>query len=128
MDLVQHDVLVYSSVHGDDHLHLSHPSQGRATVRVRGPFRSNNLSSVLAAARDGLGVAALPVYVAGVSLATGHLERVLADFELPGQEIHAVFPSPKLVPARVGAFVDHLKDHFARSDWHADDVGRDGGG
>jgi DNA-binding transcriptional LysR family regulator len=127
-DLGRHDVLVYSSVHGDDHLHLVHPSQGRATVRVRGPFRSNNLSSLLAAARDGLGVAALPLYVAGVSLAAGALEQVLPDHELPGQEIHAVFPSPKLVPARVGAFVEHLKAHFARPDWYSDDDAPGGGG
>jgi DNA-binding transcriptional LysR family regulator len=31
-----------------------------ATVPVRGALRSNNLSAVLAAARAGLGVAALP--------------------------------------------------------------------
>jgi DNA-binding transcriptional LysR family regulator len=121
-DLERHDVLVYSSVHGDDHLHFQHPKQGRVSVRVRGPFRSNNLSSLLAAARDGIGIAALPLYVAGTSLAQGRLERVLTEYELPGQEIHAVFPSPKLLPSRVSAFVDHLKGHFARADWYVEEA------
>lgn len=120
-DLERHDVLVYSSVHGDDHLHFQHAKQGRVSVRVRGPFRSNNLSSLLAAARDGIGIAALPLYVAGTSLAQGRLERVVNEYELPGQEIHAVFPSPKLLPSRVSAFVDHLKGHFARADWYVDE-------
>lgn len=118
-DLERHDVLVYSSVHGDDHLHFGHREHGRTSVRVRGAFRSNNLSSLLAAARSGFGIAALPLYVAGVSLASGQLEQVLADHTLPGQEIHAVFPSPKLVPSRVSAFVEHLKAHFARPDWYS---------
>ncbi len=36
----------------------------RCTVPVHGPLRSNNLSAVLAAARAGMGLAALPWYVA----------------------------------------------------------------
>ena len=68
------------------------------TVPVTGRLRSNNLSAVLAAARSGLGIAALPRYVAGDSLASGHVVEVLRDYALPAQEIHAVFPSPKLVP------------------------------
>jgi len=118
-DLERHDVLVYSSVHGDDHLHFQHPKQGRVSVRVRGPFRSNNLSSLIAAAREGMGIAALPLYVAGASLGRGKVETVLSGYELPRQEIHAVFPSPKLLPTRVSVFVDHLKAHFTRPDWYA---------
>ncbi|MEO8040250.1 MAG: LysR family transcriptional regulator [Betaproteobacteria bacterium] len=123
-DLERHDVLVYSSVHGDDHLHFQHPQQGRVSVRVRGPFRSNNLSSLIAAAREGMGVAALPLYVAGASLGQGRVEIVLEGYSLPGQEIHAVFPSPKLLPTRVSVFVDHLKAHFARNDWYTQEADR----
>ena len=117
-DLGRHDVLVYSSVHGDDQLHFTHPRRERASVRVRGPFRCNNLSSLLAAARDGFGIAALPMYVAGESLARGELEQLLTGYTLPSQEIHAVFPSPKLVPSKVTTFVEHLKAHFASPDWY----------
>lgn len=117
-DLGRHDVLVYSSVHGDDQLHFTHPRRERASVRVKGAFRCNNLSSLLAAAREGFGIAALPLYVAGESIARDDLERLLTAYTLPSQEIHAVFPSPKMVPSKVTAFVEHLKAHFARPDWY----------
>jgi DNA-binding transcriptional LysR family regulator len=59
-------------------------------------------------ARSGLGIAALPHYVAGDSLASGHLVEVLRGYALPEQEIHAVSPLPKLVPTKVQAFVAFL--------------------
>lgn len=118
-----HDVLVYSSVHGDDQLHFTHPKKGRTSVRVKGRFRSNNLSSLLAAARDGMGIAALPLYVAGRTLDEGGLVPLLDTYHLPGQDIHAVFPSPKLVPSKVTAFVEHLRAHFSREDWHVEGPG-----
>jgi DNA-binding transcriptional LysR family regulator len=58
--------------------------------------------------------------VAGTSLDQGKVQPVLGAYALPGQEIHAVFPSPKLLPSRVSAFVEHLKAHFARDDWYAE--------
>ena len=118
-DLAQHNVLVYSTVQGDDHLHFIDRGKGRSSVRVHGSLRSNNLSSILAAVRDGMGIAALPVYVAARSLGTGHVVQVLADFPLPSQEIHAVFPSPKLVPGKVTALIDYLLAAFAHADWPA---------
>jgi len=35
---------------------------------------------------------------------------------LPAQEMHAVFPSPKLVPQKVIHFIDHLQQALA-GDW-----------
>jgi DNA-binding transcriptional LysR family regulator len=118
-DLAQHNVLVYSTVQGDDHLHFIDGRNGRISVGVHGNLRSNNLSSILAAVRDGMGIAVLPVYVAARSLGTGHVAQVLAQFSLPSQEIHAVYPSPKLVPGKVTALIDYLHDAFARADWPA---------
>lgn len=116
-DLPQHNVLVYSTVQGDDHLHFIDRKNGRTSVRVHGTLRSNNLSSILAAVRDGMGIAALPVYVAARSLSTGHVKQVLTDFSLPSQEIHAVYPSPKLVPGKVTALIEYLHAAFAHADW-----------
>ena len=79
------------------------------SAQTSGPLRSNNLSAVLSACRAGLGLAVLPWYVARESLADGAVVAVLADFALPTQELHAVFPSPKLVPGKVSTFIDFLK-------------------
>ena len=108
-DLAQHACLIYSTVQGDDRWMLTGPDGAEQVVPVRGPLRSNNLSAVLAAAREGLGVAILPCYVARESVADATILPILERFALPTQEIHAVFPSPKLVPGKVSAFIEHLR-------------------
>jgi DNA-binding transcriptional LysR family regulator len=116
-DLAAHNALVYSSVQGDDVWRLAGPKGEPVTVQVTGRLRSNNLSAVLAAARSGLGIAALPRYVASDSLMSGQVVEVLKDHVLPEQEIHAVFPSPKLVPGKVQAFVAYLQGWFGPRWW-----------
>jgi DNA-binding transcriptional LysR family regulator len=116
-DLSGHDALIYSSVQGDDVWRLMSPKGEPVTVPVSGRLRSNNLSAVLAAARNGLGIAALPRYVAADSLAAGQVVEVLADYSLPEQEINAVYPSPKLLPGKVQAFVAFLQGRFGERWW-----------
>ena len=43
------------------------------------------------------------MYVAAASLKEGKVQPVLSDYALPGHEIHAVFPSRRLISARVTA-------------------------
>ena len=118
-DLAAHHALVYSSVQGNDVWRLQ-PARGDAlTVPVSGRLRSNNLSAVLAAARAGMGIAALPCYVAADSLASGHLLEVLKGYSLPAQEIHAVYPSPKRLPGKVRVFVAFLQGRFGPRWWEA---------
>lgn len=116
-DLSRHACLVYSSVQGDDLWQFIDADGAGAGVPVRGPLRSNNLSAVLAAARAGLGLAVLPCYVARESLAEGRLQAVLADCRLPVQEMHAVFPSPKLVPGKVASFIAFLQEQLRGEGW-----------
>jgi DNA-binding transcriptional LysR family regulator len=116
-DLSGHSALIYSSVQGDDIWRLTSSRGEAVTVPVSGTLRSNNLSAVLAAARSGLGIAALPRYVAGDSLNAGQVVEVLRDHALPEQEIHAVFPSPKLVPGKVQAFIAYLQGWFGPRWW-----------
>ena len=106
--LAGHDCLVYSSVMGDDHWSFAQPDGSTLSVRVRGPLRSNNLSAVLAACRAGHGLALLPWYVARESVSDGIVQPVMPEIALPAQDVHAVFPSPKRVPAKVRAFIDFL--------------------
>ena len=116
-ELSGHAALIYSSVQGDDVWRLASPQGEPMTVAVTGRLRSNNLSAVLAAARNGLGIAAVPRYVAADSLASGHVVEVLKDHQLPEQEIHAVFPSPKRVPPKVLALVAFLQGRFGPRWW-----------
>lgn len=111
-DLALHDALIYSTVQGDARWHLSGANGQLQAVQVRGPLRSNNLSVLLLAARSGLGLATLPKYVAQESLRGRFLEEILTDWTLPAQEIHAVYPSPQLVPTKVTSFVAWLQGQF----------------
>ncbi len=116
-DLRQHRALVYSTVQGDARWHFTGARGQAVSVEVGGNLRSNNLSMLLAAAREGFGVAALPRYVAHESVRTGALKTVLEGWQLPQQEIHAVYPSPRMVPAKVTQFIEWLQGQFEGEWW-----------
>jgi DNA-binding transcriptional LysR family regulator len=116
-DLAGHDCLIYSSVQGDARWNLALPGGRERSVPVKGQLRSNSLSAVLGAAIAGMGLAILPWYVAGPSVANGRVQQVLADHRLPTQDVHAVFPSPKLVPAKVSQFIEWLAGEFDGEWW-----------
>ncbi len=83
---------------------------------VTGRLRSNNLSALLAAARAHLRVAALPRYVAHESSQAGRVAEVLKTCRLPEQEIHAVYPSPRLA-LKVQIFIAFLQGRFEQDWW-----------
>jgi DNA-binding transcriptional LysR family regulator len=116
-DVERHAALIYNTVQGDDRWHFTGADGHTVPVPVRGPLRSNNLSALLAAARAGMGLAMLPWYVAHESVKTGAVVPLLERWSLPAQEIHAVYPSPRLVPAKVTGFVDWLQGQFGDEWW-----------
>ena len=115
--LAAHEALVYTTVQGDARWTFTGAGGDGVVVPVKGRLRSNNLSTLLAAARKGMGVAILPRYVAHKSLQDGVLQPVLEHWSLPPQEIHAVYPSPQLVPAKVSQFVAWLEGRFGPTWW-----------
>lgn len=121
-DLAAHPVLLYSTVQGDARWQLTGPRGRTVSTPVQGRLRSNNLSALLLAAREGFGIAALPLYVAHASITDGALVPLLQEWQLPAQEIHAVYPSPRMLPAKVRGFVEYLQGRF-EGDWW----GRGGG-
>ncbi|MFY9184054.1 MAG: LysR family transcriptional regulator [Limnohabitans sp.] len=116
-ELSKHDALIYSSVQGDERWQFTGRDGKLASIPVHGRLRSNNLSMLLAAARNDLGVAALPRYVAHNSLQNKALLPLLEDWRLPQQEVHAVFPSPRLIPAKVKLFITWLQSQFSPEWW-----------
>jgi DNA-binding transcriptional LysR family regulator len=118
-EVAAHPCLVYSSVQGDERWVFSGgPGQQReVSVPVRGPLRTNNLSVVLEATLDHMGLAILPWYVAHEAVRAGRVIALLPDYALPVQEMHAVFPSPKLVPSKVSSFIAFLQERFTPDWW-----------
>jgi DNA-binding transcriptional LysR family regulator len=118
-DVAKHPCLIYSSVQGDERWHFTggKKTEREQSVPVRGPLRTNNLSVVLEAAIGGMGLAILPWYVAHGAVSAGTVTPLLTEHALPLQEMHAVFPSPKLVPSKVTSFIDHLQQQFTPEWW-----------
>jgi DNA-binding transcriptional LysR family regulator len=116
-ELISHDALVVSSVQSDARWHFQNATGETLTVQVKGPLRSNNKSALLAAACDGFGIAALPTYVVHESVENGKLVSLFTDWSLPPQDVHAVFPSPRMLPAKVSGFVDWLRDQMTARWW-----------
>lgn len=64
-----------------------------------------------------MGPAALPWNVAHASVNDRAVVPALQQWELPAQEIHAFFPSPRLVPSKVTGLIAWLQRHFADQWW-----------
>ncbi len=123
-EVAAHPCLIYSTVQGDERWHFTGTSAATSagigpehSVPVRGPLRTNNLSVLLEAARDGMGLAMLPWYVAHESVHEAKVTPLLTGFALPVQEMHAVFPSPKLLPSKVSGFIGFLQQQLGAEWW-----------
>ena len=123
-DIRNHQALIYTTVQGDHRWSFTNEKDKNETIEVKGPFTSNNLSSILAAARAGMGLAAVPWYVAHQSVKDKVLKPVMQDWSLPTQEIHAVFSSPKHVPTKVSQCIDWLQGQFKGEWWKGIEAGK----
>ncbi|KJF70660.1 LysR family transcriptional regulator [Agrobacterium arsenijevicii] len=111
-DLVHHRQVRFSWATTDDNMPLIGPT-GPLLVPVRTRFLANNtfvLTKALVAGR-GLGGAQLPQIK--TEIAAGALVHIMPDYQYTPLEVHVVYPTSQFVPAKVRAFVDHLKSAVA---------------
>ncbi|MGB5902772.1 MAG: LysR family transcriptional regulator [Xanthobacteraceae bacterium] len=81
-------------------------------------FTTNSADAAIFHAEQGGGLTRVLAYQAAEGLASGRLKGVLVDYEIAPLPIHLVYPTSRLLSAKVRAFVDlvlHDCDwHFAR--------------
>ncbi|MEO8374735.1 MAG: LysR substrate-binding domain-containing protein [Sphingomonas bacterium] len=84
---------------------------GRSTIAIEPVLALSSLIMVLDAARTGVGAARLPISLVSLDLARGTL---VEWGDIVGSEITlwALYPSRRLLSARVSAFLDYLKEAF----------------
>jgi len=87
------------------------------TVDVRARFTVNDFDFLDEAAREGLGVAMLPVFRCIENIRTKRLERVLPEWCSPEIPLHAVYPSTRHLSPKVKAFLDHLHERVTPRPW-----------
>ncbi|AZL59519.1 LysR family transcriptional regulator [Tabrizicola piscis] len=111
-DLTAHDCIVYTGLATVDEWHFAGPDGAPIIVKVSGRVRVNASEGMRSALLEGLGLAVCPTWLFTDEIETGLLERVLINYEPAALPIQAVYPSRRLVPPRVRAFVDYLVEEF----------------
>jgi DNA-binding transcriptional LysR family regulator len=107
-DLAKHAALLYS-LSSTGQRWLFRRGKQRESVRVSGPLKANSSLALRQALLQGLGIARLPTFIAGEDLAAGRLVRVLPDWDLPDQGIHALTTARDHVPRKTRAFIDFFR-------------------
>ena len=83
---------------------------GPVSVAIRPKFSANDGQVLLAAAREGNGIALLPSYVAGPALRDGSLVAVLDGFSIGDIWIKALMPANRSAIPRVRKLVGFLRE------------------
>jgi DNA-binding transcriptional LysR family regulator len=78
-------------------------------------FTTNSFDAAIEFAEQGGGLTRMMAYQAAESLKRGRLKIVLAKFEEPPVPIHIVYPTSRLLSAKVRAFIDLVTEIDA---WH----------
>ncbi|MBC2777142.1 LysR family transcriptional regulator [Parasphingopyxis marina] len=107
-DLADHAALVFKGNKLFDWWELTRHGKA-ARVRVKPAFISNNYMTIVQGARDGVGIANVFAYLAGADLESGTLCPLLPDYELPVQNIFALYHQRRELSPKLDAFLDHLE-------------------
>jgi DNA-binding transcriptional LysR family regulator len=108
-DLEQHDCVTGSRFGGPVAWRLRGPDGAEVEVLPTGRYMANTAQGLRKATLAGLGVALLP-RVADVDIAAGLLVPVLPQYRRPNQNLCVVYPSRRLLPLAVSAFIDSVVD------------------
>lgn len=106
-ELQAHSVLGYSLSDSPGSWPLLGPD-GQVTVTLPTRVTANNnllLRDLLVA---GVGIGALPSFLAAPALASGELQQVLPDHRYPPRFVYAVYPTARHLQPKVRAFIDFL--------------------
>ncbi|MGJ5819156.1 LysR family transcriptional regulator [Paludibaculum fermentans] len=88
-----------------------HRQRERTSVRVSGTSSANSVGMVARLAKEGMGIAVLPDFLAFHPGFGDGLERVLDDWEATPAHLFAVTPS-EMQSTRVRKLVSFMKEHF----------------
>lgn len=93
------------------HFLLPDEEAGGGRVKLASHWKSNSGIALSSAARQGLGIAQIPISVIREELVEGRLVALDRDWAFYDKEVWAVF-SPGMMPAATRAFIDHLAMRF----------------
>lgn len=109
--LLAHQCLHFSHLTDGTSWHFTRRQEQR-TVRVAAGFTSNNGLVLHHAALRGLGIVYSTTFLAWQSLIEGALVQVLPDWELPLNDLSALYPAGRQLSPKVRALIDFLVDEY----------------
>jgi DNA-binding transcriptional LysR family regulator len=112
--IASHDTIQFGAMTAEPEWRFA--SDGRE-IRVASAPRlaTNSADAAIQYAEAGGGLTRVLAYQAAQSLKAGRLKIVLAAFEQPALPIHVVYPTSRLLSAKVRTFVDLVTEI---TDWH----------
>jgi DNA-binding transcriptional LysR family regulator len=114
-DIQRHDCICYGNASVAPYWQFAPLNEGEPPrqIVVRGRIHLNNGESMRDAAVAGLGIAALPLFIAADALRSGKLIELLPDSPPTADTIYAVYPQTRYVSRSVRAIIDLLVTEFA---------------
>lgn len=110
-DLAQHECLIYSGQPQRPTWRFG-GAKGAATITPQGHFHFDNGEGLLQAAEAGLGIAALPDFIASDDLGSGRLTALLEDHPLEGGALFVVRPPASIVSSKVRTLTNLIVARF----------------
>ncbi|MFC7474241.1 LysR family transcriptional regulator [Dankookia sp. GCM10030260] len=105
-DLAGHDIVVFRGRAIPPDWRFTGPDGREVAQRVAPRFAVNEARAAVAAAVAGQGILGALSYQMAEELESGALVRLLRGWETPALPVSLVFPSARLLPPRVRAFLD----------------------
>ncbi|MFB9244281.1 LysR family transcriptional regulator [Massilia antarctica] len=115
-DLLDHQCLHFSHLTDGTSWHFTRAGE-RRTVRVNAGFTANNGLVLQQAAERGLGIVYNTTFLAWQKLIDGALLPVLPDWELPLNDLSALYPASRQLSPKVRALVDFLVEEYRAVPW-----------
>ena len=111
-DLTRHQCVLFNGFPKPSEWKLIGPG-GPVSVAVAGRVATNNVETLTAAAKQGLGITVGATLSVGPALISGELVRVLSDYEFEPTAIFAVYTSARQLSTKIRATVDFLADKLS---------------
>ncbi|HEX5539859.1 MAG TPA: substrate binding domain-containing protein, partial [Methylophilaceae bacterium] len=117
-DLASHNCVVYTGIETRNTWSFiagagaPEPIGTMRTVRVEGNLQSNSSEVIRAFVMAGMGIGYSPTWLFDEEIASGEVQRLLPDWEMPAIPIHLVSPSERRHSAKVKAFAAHVAHAF----------------
>jgi DNA-binding transcriptional LysR family regulator len=113
-DLAEHECVLFRARNGSSSWTLTGPD-GDETVNVTGPITVDNMTFAAHVCAAGMGIALLPIPLAGPLVDAGKIELLLPEYRFGTGSLSVVLPSSSFVPSRVALLRDFLVEHLGKT-------------